>query len=52
MVAPEWRSHLPPDGATFLLTNFLLIGNLEAEAVELEHLLALGIGIEVEAGAR
>ena len=50
MVAPEWRSHLPPDGATFLLTNFLLIGNLEAEAVGLEHLLALGI--EVEAGAR
>ena len=37
-----------------LSTNFLLIGNLEAEAVELEHLLALGIGIgiEVEAGAR
>ena len=55
-----WRLN---GGATFRqmapLSNFLLIGNLEAEAVELEHLLALGIGIgigrsqlEVEAGAR
>ena len=36
LVAPEQRSHLPPDGATFLLANFLIFRSLEAEAFELE----------------
>ena len=37
LVAPEnQRSHLPPDGATFLLAKFLMLQSLEAEVFELE----------------